>query len=121
MPAYRYPRGCVDNLTAIAQMRRRHPDVEIVLIQIGEDNLSATFSPELTDVTVYGIDVAASEEIPRKGGTAITNSDVLVRNKSDLAPTLVSHLMGWNVMRSGCAATSPLSLPASATALVLKR
>ena len=102
-------------------MRRRHPDVEIVLIQIGGDNLSATFSPELTDVTVYGIDVAASEEIPRKGGTAITNSDVLVRNKSDLAPTLVSHLTGWNVMRSGCAATSPLSLPASATALVLKR
>ena len=73
-------------------MRRRHPDVEIVLIQIGGDNLSATFSPELTDVTVYGIDVAAGEKLPRNGGTAITKSDALVINKTDLAPTLVSHL-----------------------------
>ena len=74
------------NLAAIAEMRGSHPDVEIVLIESGGDNLSATFSPELADVTVYVIDVAAGEEIPRKGGPAITKSDVLVINKSDLAP-----------------------------------
>jgi urease accessory protein len=73
-------------LAAIAEMRGRHPDVEIVLIESGGDNLSATFSPELADVTVYVIDVAAGEEIPRKGGPAITKSDVLVINKTDLAP-----------------------------------
>ena len=74
------------NLAAIAEIRERHPDVEIVLIESGGDNLSATFSPELADVTVYVIDVAAGEEIPRKGGPAITKSDVLVINKTDLAP-----------------------------------
>jgi urease accessory protein len=74
------------NLAAIAEIRERHPDVEIVLIERGGDNLSATFSPELADVTVYVIDVAAGEEIPRKGGPAITKSDVLVINKTDLAP-----------------------------------
>ena len=74
------------NLAAVAEIRERHPDVEIVLIESGGDNLSATFSPELADVTVYVIDVAAGEEIPRKGGPAITKSDVLVINKTDLAP-----------------------------------
>lgn len=73
-------------------MRGRHPDVEIVLIESGGDNLSATFSPELADVTVYVIDVAAGEEIPRKGGPAITKSDVLVINKMDLAPHVGASL-----------------------------
>ena len=73
------------NLAAIAEICERHPDVGIVLIESGGDNLSATFSPELADVTVYVIDVAAGEEIPRKGGPAITKSDVLVINKTDLA------------------------------------
>ena len=73
------------NLAAIAQMCHRFPDLEIVLIESGGDNLSATFSPELADVTIYVIDVAAGEEIPRKGGPAITKSDVLVINKTDLA------------------------------------
>ncbi|WP_417269697.1 urease accessory protein UreG [Celeribacter sp.] len=80
------------NLSAIAQMRTRHPDVEIVLIESGGDNLSATFSPELADVTVYVIDVAAGEEIPRKGGPAITKSDILVINKTDLAPHVGASL-----------------------------
>ena len=80
------------NLAAIAQMVRRHPDVEVVLIESGGDNLSATFSPELADVTVYVIDVAAGEEIPRKGGPAITKSDVLVINKTDLAPHVGASL-----------------------------
>ena len=74
------------NLAAIAEMVGRHPDVDIVLIESGGENLSATFSPELADLTVYVIDVAAGEEIPRKGGPAITRSDVLVINKTDLAP-----------------------------------
>ena len=80
------------NLAAIAQMQKRHPDVEVVLIESGGDNLSATFSPELADVTLYVIDVAAGEEIPRKGGPAITKSDVLVINKTDLAPHVGASL-----------------------------
>jgi urease accessory protein len=70
----------------------RHPDVEIVLIESGGDNLSATFSPELADLTLYVIDVAAGEEIPRKGGPAITKSDILVINKTDLAPYVGASL-----------------------------
>lgn len=80
------------NLAAIAQMRARHSDLEIVLIESGGDNLSATFSPELADLTIYVIDVAAGEEIPRKGGPAITKSDILVINKTDLAPHVGASL-----------------------------
>lgn len=80
------------NLGAVAQMRERHPDIEIVLIESGGDNLSATFSPELADLTIYVIDVAAGEEIPRKGGPAITRSDILVINKTDLAPYVGANL-----------------------------
>jgi len=74
------------NLAAVAELRARHPDLDLVLIESGGDNLSATFSPELADLSVYVIDVAAGEEIPRKGGPAITRSDLLVINKTDLAP-----------------------------------
>ncbi|NIZ61095.1 urease accessory protein UreG [Sedimentitalea sp. CY04] len=80
------------NLAAISEMQNRHPDLEIVLIESGGDNLSATFSPELADVTIYIIDVAAGEEIPRKGGPAITRSDLLVINKTDLAPYVGASL-----------------------------
>lgn len=80
------------NLAAIAEMVQRHPDIEIVLIESGGDNLSATFSPELADLTLYVIDVAAGEEIPRKGGPAITKSDILVINKVDLAPHVGASL-----------------------------
>ncbi|MDE0969180.1 MAG: urease accessory protein UreG [Octadecabacter sp.] len=80
------------NLAAIAEMQGRHPDVEIILIESGGDNLSATFSPELADITIYMIDVAAGEEIPRKGGPAITKSDILVINKTDLAPHVGADL-----------------------------
>ena len=74
------------NLAAMADLRAAHPDLDLVLIESGGDNLSATFSPELADLTIYVIDVAAGEEIPRKGGPAITRSDLLVINKTDLAP-----------------------------------
>ena len=80
------------NLAAVAQMQTRHPDLEIALIESGGDNLSATFSPELADLTIYVIDVAAGEEIPRKGGPAITKSDLLVINKTDLAPHVGASL-----------------------------
>jgi len=88
------------NLAAVAEMRTRHPDVEVVLIESGGDNLSATFSPELADLTIYVIDVAAGEEIPRKGGPAITRSDILVINKTDLAPHVGASL---DVMRTDAA------------------
>lgn len=80
------------NLAAVAEMQNRHPDLEVVLIESGGDNLSATFSPELADLTVYVIDVAAGEEIPRKGGPAITRSDILIINKTDLAPYVGASL-----------------------------
>lgn len=80
------------NLAAVAEMCARHDDLELILIESGGDNLSATFSPELADVTVYVIDVAAGEEIPRKGGPAITRSDILVINKTDLAPYVGASL-----------------------------
>ncbi|NNE86768.1 MAG: urease accessory protein UreG [Silicimonas sp.] len=80
------------NLAAVAEMEKRHADLDVVLIESGGDNLSATFSPELADFTIYVIDVAAGEEIPRKGGPAITKSDLLVINKTDLAPHVGASL-----------------------------
>ncbi|WP_417475473.1 urease accessory protein UreG [Leisingera sp.] len=80
------------NLAAVAEMQARHPEVDVVLIESGGDNLSATFSPELADLTLYVIDVAAGEEIPRKGGPAITKSDLLIINKIDLAPHVGASL-----------------------------
>lgn len=80
------------NLAAVATLTARHPDLDVVLIESGGDNLSATFSPELADITLYVIDVAAGEEIPRKGGPAITRSDLLIINKKDLAPYVGANL-----------------------------
>ena len=80
------------NLAAVADLRAAHPDLDVIFIESGGDNLSATFSPELADLTIYVIDVAAGEEIPRKGGPAITRSDLLVINKTDLAPHVGASL-----------------------------
>ena len=80
------------NLAAIATMRKRFPSLDIVLVESGGDNLSATFSPELADLTIYVIDVAGGEKIPRKGGPGITRSDLLVVNKIDLAPYVGADL-----------------------------
>lgn len=80
------------NLAAVAEMVARHPDVDIVFIESGGDNLSATFSPELADITLYVIDVAAGDETPRKAGPAITRSDLLIINKTDLAPHVGANL-----------------------------
>jgi urease accessory protein len=80
------------NLAAIAEMRRQFPALDVVLIESGGDNLAATFSPELADITIYVIDVAGGEKIPRKGGPGITRSDLLVVNKIDLAPLVGADL-----------------------------
>lgn len=80
------------NLAAIAEMRGRFPNLELILIESGGDNLAATFSPELADLTIYVIDVAAGEKIPSKGGPGITRSDLLVINKIDLAPLVGASL-----------------------------
>jgi len=80
------------NLAAIGEMRRRFPGLDLVLVESGGDNLAATFSPELADLTIYVIDVSAGEKIPRKGGPGITKSDLLVINKVDLAPHVGASL-----------------------------
>src|SRR5258705_1780943 len=80
------------NLEAVARLNRAFPALELVLIESGGDNLAATFSPELSDLTIYVIDVAAGDKIPRKGGPGITKSDLLVINKIDLAPMVGASL-----------------------------
>ena len=80
------------NLAAVADLRRRFPALDLILIESGGDNLAATFSPELADIAVYVIDVAAGDKIPRKGGPGITRSDLLVINKIDLAPLVGASL-----------------------------
>ena len=85
------------NLEAIDRMLEKFPDADVVFIESGGDNLAATFSPELSDLTIYVIDVAAGEKIPRKGGPGITKSDLFVINKTDLAPHVGASL---DVMRT---------------------
>ena len=80
------------NLAAVDTMCERFPDLDFVIIESGGDNLSATFSPELSDLTIYVIDVAAGDKIPRKGGPGITKSDLLIINKTDLAPMVGASL-----------------------------
>ena len=92
------------NLEAIDRMLERFPEADIVFIESGGDNLAATFSPELSDLTIYVIDVAAGEKIPRKGGPGITKSDLFVINKTDLAPHVGANL---DVMRQDTARMRP--------------
>ncbi len=80
------------NLAAVADLQRRFPNLDVILVESGGDNLAATFSPELSDLTLYVIDVAEGEKIPRKGGPGITRSDLLVINKIDLAPYVGASL-----------------------------
>jgi urease accessory protein len=80
------------NLAAVADLNRRFPDLDLILIESGGDNLAATFSPELADITLYVIDVSAGDKIPRKGGPGITRSDLLIINKIDLAPMVGASL-----------------------------
>ncbi|WP_028292311.1 urease accessory protein UreG [Oceanobacter kriegii] len=80
------------NLAAIDELRKRHGELDVVFVESGGDNLSATFSPELSDLTIYVIDVSAGDKIPRKGGPGITKSDLLIINKTDLAPIVGASL-----------------------------
>lgn len=83
---------CSMNLEAVEEMANKFPDVQIIFVESGGDNLSATFSPDLADATIYVIDVAQGEKIPRKGGPGVTRSDLLVINKTDLAPMVGANL-----------------------------
>ena len=80
------------NLAAIDELQSRHADLDFVLVESGGDNLSATFSPELSDLTLYVIDVSAGDKIPRKGGPGITKSDLLIINKTDIADMVGASL-----------------------------
>jgi len=80
------------NLAAVADMQKKFPGLDVIFVESGGDNLAATFSPELADITVYVIDVSAGDKIPRKGGPGITRSDLLVINKIDLAPLVGANL-----------------------------
>jgi urease accessory protein len=86
------------NLAAVADLEARFPGLELVIIESGGDNLAATFSPELADLTIYVIDVSAGDKIPRKGGPGITRSDLLVINKIDLAPWSAPRSRSWTGM-----------------------
>lgn len=101
------------NLQAIAELNARHPDLDIVFIESGGDNLAATFSPDLADLTLYVISVCQGGDIPRKGGPAITRSDLLIVNKTDLAPhvgvDLERMIADANATREG-AAVQPANL-----------
>lgn len=83
---------CSMNLEAVDEMAARFPDADIIFIESGGDNLSATFSPDLADASIYVIDVAQGEKIPRKGGPGVTRSDLLLINKTDLAPLVGANL-----------------------------
>jgi len=96
------------NLEAVARLTRRFPKLEMIFIESGGDNLAATFSPELSDLTLYVIDVAAGDKIPRKGGPGITKSDLLVINKIDLAPSL-SRIFCPSVWPSGTALSAAIT------------
>jgi urease accessory protein len=88
---------CSINIAAINEMNKKFPDLDLILVESGGDNLAATFSPELVDLTIYVIDVSGGEKIPRKGGPGITRSDLLVINKTDLAPYVGANL---NIMEA---------------------
>lgn len=95
------------NLEAVEGLVESHPDIQIVFVESGGDNLSATFSPELADATVFVIDVAEGDKIPRKGGPGIMKSDLLVINKIDLAPYVAHRSRSWTATPTVCAARAP--------------
>ena len=102
------------NLEAVDEMMERFPDIELLFIESGGDNLSATFSPELVDATIFVIDVAEGDKIPRKGGPGITLSDLLVINKSTSHHMSEQVWKSWNVIQRKCVVTVHSSLPTSA-------
>lgn len=99
------------NLAAVEELAKRHKNLDVVFVESGGDNLSATFSPELADLTIYVIDVAEGEKIPRKGGPGITRSDLLVINKIDLAPYVGASLDVMEQILLVCAQKNLTSLP----------
>ena len=102
------------NLEAVDEMMERFPDIELLFIESGGDNLSATFSPELVDATIFVIDVAEGDKIPRKGGPGITRSDLLSSTKSTSHHMSEQVWKSWNVIQRKCVVTVHSSLPTSA-------
>lgn len=96
------------NLRAIDELNERHQDLDIIFIESGGDNLAATFSPELADLTLYVISVCQGEDIPRKGGPAITRSDLLIINKSDLAPFVDANLKSMRTDANAARVNKPV-------------
>ena len=109
------------NLAAIADLNAKFGDLELIFIESGGDNLAATFSPELADLTIYVIDVSAGDKIPRKGGPGITRSDLLIINKIDLAPFVGADLGVMDRDSKRCGGPGPLFLPTSKREKVLWR
>ena len=109
------------NLEAVDRLMRRFPKLDVVFVESGGDNLAATFSPELSDLTLYVIDVAAGDKIPRKGGPGITKSDLLVINKIDLAPMVGASLEVMERDARRCAASVPSCSPTSRPATASRR
>ena len=101
------------NMAAVSDLENRHPDLKLILIESGGDNLSATFSPELVDAYIYVIDVAEGDKIPRKGGPAIRTSDLLLINKTELAPTSAPISKSWPAIRKSSVENAPSSSPTS--------
>ena len=99
------------NLAAIDELQSRHADLDFVLVESGGDNLSATFSPELSDLTLYVIDVSAGDKIPRKGGPGITKSDLLIINKITSLIWWGHRLRSWSETHERCAVINPLFFP----------
>jgi len=96
------------NLQAVDELSKRHNDLDIIFIESGGDNLAATFSPELADLTLYVISVCQGEDIPRKGGPAITRSDLLIVNKSDLAPYVEANLESMRLDAAAARGSKPV-------------
>ena len=107
------------NLAAVADLRQEFPDLDLILIESGGDNLAATFSPELADLSIYVIDTAAGQDIPRKRGPGVTRSDLLVVNKTDLAPYVGVDLTLLESDTRTARGSRPMSLPACAAATAL--
>ena len=92
LSAHRNSRGCFTNFEAIDQALSDHPDLELIFVESGGDNLAASFSPELVDASIYVIDVSGGDKVPRKGGPGVTRSDLLIINEIDVAPLVGASL-----------------------------
>jgi urease accessory protein len=109
------------NLVAVEVLEKRSPNLDLVFVESGGDNLAASFSPELVDASIYVIDVAGGDKVPRKGGPGVARSELLVVNKTDLAPLVGADLSAWSGTRATSGARPRRSSPPSCTGTGWKR